>query len=147
MKGLSMEYLALSILFLAVIILGIGMITHFQKQSPKIEQPKYDVRYLCAQLNGSQINFDEFKDVLYGFLTSQCTEFEANVSSKITVDDIKSFVNSWSDIRVVLIDECSLPSVNSNTIYINFEEIEINHKIYLKRKEIMDSDILICEIT
>lgn len=150
MKGLSVEYIAFTVLFLIVVAIGIGVINYFSKKAPTPPNDIiYDVTYQCSVLNDTTINFNDFKDIFYGFITDQCNNFQAKVTEKITIDDIIRIKNSFDEsIPVITIKECRLPDSNSHTIYINFEagEIKPNSKIYLKRREIKSSDILICEI-
>lgn len=150
MKGISIEYVAFTILFLTVVAIGIGVINYFSKKTP-IPPDKiiYNVTSQCIVLNDTAISFSDFGDVFYGFMTNQCNDFQAKLTEKITFDDIVRLKNSWDEsIPIVKIRECKLPDSNSHTIYVNFEtdEIRPNSKIYLKRREIKSSDVLICEI-
>lgn len=150
MKGLSIEYIAFIILFLLVIVIGIGIINNLYKKTPPPENNiVYNVTYKCILLNDTSINFDDFRDILYGFTTDQCNNFQAELTEKITFEDIVRIINNWSlSTPVIKMEECKLPNTNSHNIYVNFNsgEIKPNSKVYLKRREIKNSDILICEI-
>lgn len=104
-----------------------------------------DVNYLCVQLNNTIIGFEDFQDILYGFLTGQCDDFEARVSEKITFEDVKRTTNSIDfGIQVIKIDECKLPEVNTYSVFVNFSQIEEN--IYLKKRKNINSDVLVCGV-
>lgn len=148
MKGLAVEYILLFFLLVIVVFVGIGIINFFYKQAPKtLDRIVYNVTFQCIEFNDTAISFNDFKDILYGFSTGQCNNFYATSKNKITIDDIKRVSSNWDEsIQVIQIDECKLPTINSHTIYVSFNENEIksNSDIYLKRKEVKDSDILIC---
>jgi len=96
-------------------------------------------------MNESAIDFEEFKDILYGFLSEKCTDFYGTLNEGITIEDIKRLVTSWdSSMSVISINECRFPEINSHTVYTNFEEAEEGDAIQIKRKDVRDSDILIC---
>jgi len=105
-----------------------------------------NTQYLCVQLNNTEINFEDFKDILYVFLKGECNDFYAKTKQKITIDDIERVVNGIDpSIQVIQIAECSLPTVNTHSVYVNFSELESGRNIYLKGREIDNSDVLICD--
>jgi hypothetical protein len=146
MKGIAIESIALYVLLFIVILVGIGLIKHFSKQAPTSpKQPTYNATYYCVLMNETAIDFEEFKDILYGFLTEQCINFYGKTRERITIEDIRRIVKSWdSSMSVISINECRFPSVNSHTVYTNFEEIQEGKEIEIKRKNMQKSDILIC---
>jgi hypothetical protein len=101
---------------------------------------------MCIQLNNTEINSQDFEDVMYGFLTGQCNNFSAKTSQRMTISDINRVVKYIDNsVEVIKIGECTLPSVKTHTVYLNFSEIEEGRNIYLVRKEIYNSDVLICD--
>lgn len=146
MKGIALEYVMKVFLLVVIIIVVIGIVVHFYRQfkTPSIDFPA-DVSYLCSQLDDTNISFQDFKDVLYGFLTGQCDDFHARTKERITIDDVETVVKAVDrSIPVVKIDSCKLPEVNSHTVYLNFTEVGKYENIYLGKRKIMNSDVLIC---
>jgi hypothetical protein len=148
MKGLTLNYIFLLLLVLVFIGVAIGIIMYFYGQN-KVDKDDIvhpvDVKYTCVQLNNTKISFQDFQDILYGFITSQCNDFSAKTDQKITFSDIDRAVKSIDQsIEVVKINECRMPSVNTHTVYMNFSEVGEGRNIYLVRREIDNSDLLIC---
>ncbi|MDI6825839.1 MAG: hypothetical protein QMD36_01430 [Candidatus Aenigmarchaeota archaeon] len=148
MKGLALNYLFLLLIVVVFIVVGIGILRYFYGGT-KLDQNEItypmDVRYTCIQINNTEISFQDFQDVLYGFLTGQCNDFSAKTSQRMTLSDVNRAVKAIdSSVEVIKINECMLPSVNTHTVYLNFSEIEEGRNIYLARREIDDSDVLIC---
>lgn len=146
MKGLALKYPIMVILLMVFLIVGLGIVKHFYKPiNNGVDNFPPDVSYMCIQLNNTLIGFQDFQDILYGFLTDQCNGFQAEINQKVTISDIRRVTGEIDpSVQVILIDECRLPEVNSHTVYVNFTEIEKN--IYLSRREIMNSDVLICGV-
>lgn len=149
MKGIALEYVFLLFLFLLVVMIGIGIIKHFYRQVEnkpiKVDFPP-NVEYVCLYLNDTKISFQDFQDVLYGFLTGRCNDFQAEVTERITFDDIERVVDVIDpSTQVIKVNECVLPGINAHNVYVNFTEIEEKRKIYLKGREIKNSDVLICD--
>ena len=148
MKGLVLEYPILIFIVIVVIVVSIGIIKYFSEQ---IDYPsEFDfpsnAQYLCVQLNNTEISFEDFQDILYIFLKGECKDFYAKTKERINVDDIKRVVNVIDpSIQIIQIDECILPTVNTHTVYVNSSEIEGGRNIYLKGREIDNSDVLICD--
>jgi len=146
-KGLALQYIFLMFLFLVVIVVGVLIVKFFYTQSEKKINIDItaDVRYMCIQLNDTQISFQDFQDILYGFMTDQCDEFYATTKENLNIDDIKRVAAVVdSSAQVIRINECKLPEVNSGNIFVNFSMINANSNLYLKRRKINNSDILIC---
>jgi hypothetical protein len=149
MKGLALNYVFLLFIVLVFIVVAIGILRYFYEQT-NVDQNDIthpiDVRYTCIQLNNTEISFQDFQDILYGFLTSQCNSLTAKMGQKITSSDISRAVKAIDkSVEVIKINECILPNVNSHTVYLNFSEIEEGRNIYLGRREIDNSDLLICD--
>ena len=148
MKGLVLEYPVLILIVIVVIIVSIGIIRYFSEQvDVDLNDLPSNAQYLCVQLNNTEIDFQDFRDILYAFLKGQCKDFYAETKQRVTIDDIKRFVNEIDpSIQVIQIGECILPTVNTYTVYVNSSEIERGRNIYLKGREIDNSDVLICVI-
>jgi len=147
-KGLALEYVFLLVIFSVTIVVGIMLVNHFYKQAdePIDIDIDSDFTYMCVQLNGTSITFQDFQDILYGFISDQCFDFHATTKQKITIDDIRRVANSIDNsYQVIQIQECKLPEVNSGNIYVTFSEISSDSNLYLTRKKINNSDILICD--
>lgn len=146
-KGLALQYIFLMFLFLIVIIVGVFIVKFFYSQSEKKINIDItaDVSYMCIQLNDTEISFRDFQDILYGFMTDQCDEFYGVITENLNIDDIKRIAAVVDNsVQVIHINECKLPEVNSGNIFVNFSMIKANSNLYLKRRKINNSDILIC---
>lgn len=147
-KGLALEYMFLLAVFGVVVFVGTMLVKHFHEQAdePIDIDIDSDFTYMCTQLNDTVITFQDFQDILYGFMSDQCYEFYGTTKQKITIDDIKRVVNSVDEsYQVIEIKECKLPEVNSGNIYLTFSEVSSNSNLYLRRKKTNNSDILICD--
>ena len=134
-------------LFFIVIIVGVFIVKFFYSQSEKKINIDItaDVSYMCIQLNDTEISFRDFQDILYGFMTDQCDEFYGVITENLNIDDIKRIAATVNpDVQIIPITECKLPEVNSGNIFVNFSMIKANSNLYLKRRKINNSDILIC---
>ena len=134
-------------LFFIVIIVGVFIVKFFYSQSEKKINIDItaDVSYMCIQLNDTEISFRDFQDILYGFMTDQCDEFYGVITENLNIDDIKRIAATVNpDVQIIHINECKLPEVNSGNIFVNFSMIKANSNLYLKRRKINNSDILIC---
>jgi hypothetical protein len=150
MKGIALEYIFFTFLFLLVITVGIGVIRHFYRQAENkpidVNFPS-DVKYTCLYLNDTRIDFRDFQDVLYGFLAGECDDFQAEVTEKITFDDIKRVVDAIDpSVQVVKTNECVLPEIIARNVYVNFTEILNRQQIKLTRNGIIDSGVIICDV-
>jgi len=148
MKGLALNYLFLLVIVIIFIIVGVSIVRYFYEhiKPDQNDNTKVDVRYACIQLNNTEINSQDFEDVMYGFLTGQCNNFSAKTSQRMTISDINRVVKSIDNsVEVIKIGECKLPSVKTHTVYLNFSEIEEGRNIYLVGREIYNSDVLICD--
>ncbi|MCD6226630.1 MAG: hypothetical protein J7J93_02450 [Candidatus Aenigmarchaeota archaeon] len=146
-KGLALQYIFLMFLFFIVIIVGVFIVKFFYSQSEKKINIDItaDVSYMCIQLNDTEISFRDFQDILYGFMTDQCDEFYGVITENLNIDDIKRIAATVNpDVQIIPITECKLPEVNSGNIFVNFSMIKANSNLYLKRRKINNSDILIC---
>lgn len=129
--------------------MSVGIIKYFSEQ---IDYPSdinfpSNAQYLCVQLNNTEIDFEDFQDILYIFLKGQCNDFYVKTKQGINVDDIKRALNVIDpSIQIIQVDECNLPTVNTYNVYVNFTGIERGRNIYLKGREIDNSDVLICVI-
>ncbi|MEM5776907.1 MAG: hypothetical protein QXJ06_00470 [Candidatus Aenigmatarchaeota archaeon] len=147
MKGLSVEYVAFVIIFLFVVFVGIQLIKKVGREDYPNREIKYNVTYSCIMLNYSTISKDELNDIIYGFLTDQCEDFYFRSKSKITVSDLEGVIFSIkNNVKIIKIESCNFPPVNTGTFYINFDVIKPGDKIYLNRKKIINSDILMCVV-
>jgi len=144
MKGLSLEYVAYAVIFVVVVLVGIQLIKSFGR-APEIKTPRYNVTYNCLRLNDTEIDKTDLQDVIYGFLSEQCKDFYATSLQRITAADVERLVHSFNkNIKVIRIQDCKFPPVNSGNFFINFDAIEKKEKIYLSRKNIINSDIIMC---
>jgi len=145
-KGLVLEYPMLILIVIVVIIVSIGIIRYFSEGVDlDLNDFPSNGQYLCVQLNNTEIDFEDFQDILYVFLKGGCKDFYAKTKQTINVNDIKRVVDVIDpSVQIIQIDECILPTVNTHTVYVNFTEIERGGNIYLKGREIDNSDVLIC---
>lgn len=147
MKGIATEYVFAVAVAIVVILVSIGIVIN--SINPELI-PRFrfisDVRYACAQYNNTQINFENFKTVLYGFLTDQCNNFSAELKQGITLDDIQRAVEETeSKTEVIQLDYCHFLETNIHAIYTCCKNtFEAGEKINITRREIKNSDVLIC---
>jgi len=147
MKGIALEYIFAVAIIAVVIVVSIGFITGLVKPEfiPRIRLVS-DVRYACAQHNGTQISFDNFKTVLYGFLTDQCSSFSAELKQGMTIDDIRRAAEETEEgMQVVQLNSCHFLGTNTHTVYVCCSDLfEAGKNINITRREIKNSDVLIC---
>jgi hypothetical protein len=147
MRGMALEYPFVMLVAFVVIIVVIGIVATVLKGRfvPEDGNP-IDVRYACSNLNNSQISYDNFKTLIYGFFTEQCKNFVGELKETVTFEDMQRAVQEIDEkIKIVKISECSLPTVSARTLYVCCGEVlEKNKVINIIRKEIKNSDVLIC---
>jgi hypothetical protein len=147
MKGLALEYPFTILIAIAVILISISIILTIIKPEliPRMHT-EVDVRYACSKYNNSRINFENFKTILYGFLTDQCSNFSAILKESMSLDDIKRAVREIDEkVQVIEINNCNFFETNTGNIYVcckNF--FSSGEKINITKKEIKNSDVLIC---
>jgi hypothetical protein len=149
MKGMALEYPFTLIVAVVVILVMIGIIATVLKGKLIPEDTNIvDVRYACSQLNNSQISYDNFKVLVYGFFTEQCKNFVGKLKETVTLQDMERAVEEVDErIKVIQVSECSMPTVSARTLYVCCgESLEKNKVINIVRKEIKNSDVLICVI-
>lgn len=144
LKGLALKYPFILILTLIFIF---ATSSYLLKLFLKARVPKTnyyaDVKYACSIYNNGEVGMEELRTVIYGFLTEQCNEFSAKLKEDLDVEDIESIVGK----KVVEIDECKLPKVNTGSVYVFTDDWTFNkgNFIEIKRREIRNGDLLICE--
>jgi len=147
MKGIALEYVFAIIVVVIVILISISLVINILKPEwiPEFRVVT-DVRYTCAQLNGSKITFEDFKTVLYGFLTDQCNNFSAELKQSINFDDIQRAVKDIEGkTEVIQLESCHFLKTNTQTVYTCCSDMfESGKKINITRREIKNSDVLIC---
>jgi len=147
MKGIALEYVFIIVVMVVVILVSISIIVGVIK--PEL-LPEFrvvtDVRYACSEYNSTQITFENFKTVLYGFLTDQCNNFSAELRQDITFEDIKRAAKEVDrKIEVVQLSSCHFLGTNTHSVYTCCDDIfETGKKINITRREIKNSDVLIC---
>jgi hypothetical protein len=147
MKALVLEYPFAILVAVLVILVSISLIIKIFKPEliPKI-QTEANVTYACAQYNNSRIKFQVFKTILYGFLKAQCNNFSATLDEGMSFDDLARAVKEIDErVQVVEFWRCSLPETNTGSVYVcckNF--FEAGENINITRREIKNSDVLIC---
>ncbi|MBU5690180.1 MAG: hypothetical protein QXM68_03480 [Candidatus Aenigmatarchaeota archaeon] len=143
MKG-YLNYLFYSILFFVFVVVSILIIRNISKSPNNLD---YDIKseYFCNSINNTVITKKEFQDILTAFINGDCTEVIITAGEPIEKTDIQEMVREIDEnIGVFEIKNCDLFSYNSGNIFANFTKIQIGEKIYLNRKQIMNSDILVC---
>jgi len=148
MKGVALEYIFVIVVAVVVIFVGIGIMTNVIKPGiiPRTNQV-VDVKYACIQYNETKISFENFKTLLYGFLTDQCKYFVGELKETITVDDLKSAAKEIDEtVDVILLSNCELPTISAHNLYVYCNEtLEKDKTFNITRKEIKNSDVLICQ--
>jgi hypothetical protein len=147
MKGIALEYVFAFAVVIVVILISISIITGLIK--PELI-PEFrvvtDVRYACSRYNNTKITFENFKTVLYGFLTDQCNNFSAELSQDITLEDLERAVKEVDRrIEVIQLSECHFLGTNTHSVYTCCGNVfEAGKNINITRREIKYSDVLIC---
>ena len=148
MKGMVLEYPFTLALVVVVIMVAIGIVLAIMNQF-SVKPPSFptDVRYSCIQFNNTNIRFDDLRIVLYGFLTDQCNNFTASLIHTVGMQDLQRVANEIDkSIKVINITECKLPNFDTHTLYLCCkQELDRNEVFNITRKEIKNSDVLICE--
>jgi len=148
MKGMVLEYVFVIAVAVVVILVGIGIATNVISPGvvPKTDQV-VDVKYACIQYNETTVGFESFKTLLYGFLTDQCKYFTGNLKETVTVDDLKRAVKEIDkSVSVIILPMCEMPTVEAHNLYFCCKEnLEKGKTFNITRKEIKNSDVLICQ--
>lgn len=146
--ALILEYPFIMVVFVVFIVIATTLVYFYLHRLPtNTNSPPIDVRYACSDYNNTAINFDEFKTLVYGFLTDQCEFFNGTLSDRVTLDDLKSIAGGInSSTNVIQLTTCQLPTFNAHNLYYCCNSsLETNEIINISRKEIKNSDVLICE--
>jgi hypothetical protein len=147
MKALILEYPFTILIAALVILISISLVLITIK--PEII-PSFrvitDVRYVCVQYNNTRIKFENFKTILYGFLTDQCNNFSATLEEGMSFDDISRAVREIDKrVQVVELEKCNFPETNTGSVYVCCKNFFIpGENINITRKQIKNSDVLIC---
>lgn len=148
MKGMALEYIFVIFIAVVVIIVGVGILTNIINPGivPQTNQV-VDVRYACVQYNETKITFENFKTLLYGFLTDQCKYFFGEPKETITFDDLKRAAKEIDkSVNVILLSNCRAPTISAHNLYVCCSEnLEKDKTINITRKEIKNSDVLVCQ--
>ncbi|MBU5688480.1 MAG: hypothetical protein QXE34_00325 [Candidatus Aenigmatarchaeota archaeon] len=145
MKGLSTEYIFYSLIFLTFIIISVSIIKNISFKSYEVKEFRVNSNYFCLYMNDTEINKKDLKIIFYGFIKDSCNNFVSSLNQSLSKEDIKKIVeNIDKDYSIVVVNSCNLETTNTKTIFINFEYLKPNQKFYLYKKEINDSDIIMC---
>jgi hypothetical protein len=147
MKALALEFPFIILIAAILILVSISIIITIIKPEliPRI-QMETDVRYACSKYNNSAIRFENFKTILYGFLKNRCNSFSAILEEGMSFDDITRAVKEIDEkVQVVEFNKCSLPETNTGNVYVCCKKFfGMGEKINITRREIKNSDVLIC---
>ncbi len=145
MKGFSLEYIFYVIIFLAFILVSISIIKNISNKPPEIKDITLNNSYLCSYLNNTEIGKKDLEQIIYGFINGFCNNFYFSTKQPLSISEIESMIKKVNkDYNVIVIKSCDLTTINSKTIFVNFDYVEKGRKIYLYRREIIYSDILMC---
>lgn len=146
MKGFHLSYIFYIVLFIVFAYVSILLVKNIAKPPRDID---YDIdsSYFCNSINEAVVSKSEFHDILASFVIGNCKEAYVYVSEGISFKEIQDMIYGLDKSRNVLkTQECEFFSVNTGNVFVSFDEAEPNDKIYLNRKEILNSDILVCLI-
>lgn len=145
MKGFVFDYMMVIVIAAVVLVVTISLIIYYYRQM-KIENKEIvDVKYACYQYNDTSITIDDFKILLYGFLTGQCDYVSSTLSQPLTFEDIKNAAHDIDDkVNVLEVKRCQFPSVSSHSVLVCCGDIENKQIININRKKIDNSDVVIC---
>lgn len=148
MKGMALEYVFVILVGVVVFVVGVGIAKNILNPGsfPQTDH-SVDVRYACIQYNESEIGFENFKTLLYGFLTGQCKYFVGELREGATIDDMKRAVKEIDKtVNVILLSSCESPTINAHNLYVCCNETLEKYKTFnITRKELKNSDVLICQ--
>ncbi|MEM5867821.1 MAG: hypothetical protein QXG39_07870 [Candidatus Aenigmatarchaeota archaeon] len=147
MKGLTLDYVFVMMVGVAVICVAVAIIAGFLKPE-FIFKPKWitEVKYACSKYNNSKINLENLKVVIYGFLTGQCNDFYSQLTQDIKFEDVKRIVGEIDGkVNVILLRECEFLKTNTHSVYVCCDKFESGESINIKRREIKNSDVLVCK--
>lgn len=146
MKGFTLDLTAALLILVVVIFVSIGIIFNYFNQISPVNVEPTDVKYACSQFNNSQVSFDDFKILLYGFLTGQCDQMDVRLKQRITFDDIQRAVADIDKkINVVYVSNCRLPSVSSHSVLVCCNQwFDQDKVINISRRKVYNSDVLVC---
>ena len=147
MKGFTLQLPFLILIMCVVVTVSVLILLNFLGYNI-LSMPKFpvDVRYACSNYNNTRISYEKMKTIIYGFLNDQCNNFSATLEQTVTFQDIKKAAEEIDNkVLVIDIDNCKLPSVSSHSVYVCCSNIFASGKsINITRKEIKNSDVLIC---
>lgn len=144
---MELEYVFVMVIAVVVILVMIGIISNLLKGKPVPDGGNIiDVKYACTQYNNSKITYENFKTLIYGFFTEQCENFVGELKETITLQDMQRAVGDVDkNINVVPISACNFPTISARTLYVCCNETLTKNKVInIVRKEIKNSDVLVC---
>jgi len=145
MKGFVLDYTAIILIAVVVMVVTISLITYYYRQMKLPNKEIVDVKYACYQYNDTAITIEDFKILLYGFLTGQCDSVSSTLSQPISFKDIENAAKEIDDKTIVIeAKRCQLPSVSSHSVLVCCGDIENKQNININRKKIDNSDVIIC---
>ena len=148
MKGMALEYAFIIIIVVVVIVVGVAILRAFINPGniPPTDQV-VDVKYACVQYNETRVGLEDFKTLLYGFLTDQCRIFVGELKQTVSIDDLKGMVKEIDgSINVIALPSCEMPTIQAHNLYVYFNEsLKRSKSFNITRKEIKNSDVLICQ--
>ena len=145
MKGFALDYTVIVLVAVVVMVVTISLIMFYYRQMKVENKEIMDVKYACYQYNDTSITLEDFKLLLYGFLTGQCDHVSSTLSQPISLGDITNAAHEIDDkVAVVEMNRCQFPSVNSHSVLVCCGNIEDKQIININRKKIDNSDVIIC---
>lgn len=145
MKGFSTEYIFYALIFMIFIIISVSIIKNISFKNYNFEEFKVNSSYVCLYMNDTEIDKKDLEVVLYGFIKDSCNNFVFTLKQPLTKEDIEGIIKKIDkDYLLVTVKDCNLQTLNTKTIFINFEHLNAKQKIYLYKREISNSDILMC---
>jgi hypothetical protein len=106
-----------------------------------------DVRYACVQYNETKVSPENFKILLYGFLTDQCKNFVGELQYTSTSAYLSNMVKDIDkNVNVVFLSNCSSPTLAAHNVYVCCNRtLEKDKTFNITAKQIKNSDVLICQ--
>jgi hypothetical protein len=143
---MELKYVAAVIVAFVVIVVFVGFYIGLFKINPELNQ-HVDVKYACSQLNGTTISKSDLETILYGFLTNQCNYFEFKLNENLQFSEIEKIVHRINNKAEVLPkNDCELPLTATNTVFVCCSGVlEQGKPINISKKQIINSDVLICQ--
>lgn len=152
LKGFVLETPFHFLLMIVIIAVALMLVTGGYKQLIKYKPPVsqvIDVRYACFQYNETEVNMEQLKTLLYGFITEQCNSVVVILKEAVSISDIEKIVREIDEnVLVIRKSDCNFPSFNTHSVYVYSvaDVIPQRKTINMVKRNLYKGDVLTCEV-